>query len=149
MIEFISGSVFRFFWLPLFTVLLTMLIKACSKKESMRFLDKEDFAIGPNLITTSIFILVSKISIVALNIKLQPELLNAGTEIIMRLVVYLVIMLFGLIALMTIVRRFGWERDIITGQNRLKTGAGIVFPDIMGLLYLIMAFTMNIEIPQS
>jgi len=115
----------------------------------MRFLDKEDFAIGPNLITTSIFILVSKISIVALNIKLQPELLNAGTEIIMRLVVYLVIMLFGLIALMTIVRRFGWERDIITGQNRLKTGAGIVFPDIMGLLYLIMAFTMNIEIPQS
>lgn len=25
----------------------------------MRFLDKEDFAIGPNLITTSIFILVS------------------------------------------------------------------------------------------
>lgn len=149
MIEFISGSTFRFFWLPLFTVLLTMLIKACSKKESMRFLDKEDFAIGPNLITTSIFILVSKISIVALNIKMQPNLLDAGTEIIMRLVVYLVIMLVGLIVLMAVVRRFGWSLDRITGQNRLKTGGGILLPDIVGLLYLVMAFTTDIEIPQT
>lgn len=112
----------------------------------MRFLDKEDFAIGPNLITTSIFILVSKISIVAVNIKMQPEIRDAGTEIIMRIVVYLVVFLIGLIVLTAMVRRNGWERNHLTGQNRLKTGTGILLPDIVGLLYLILAFTIDVDI---
>lgn len=145
MIDFFSGSQFRFFWLPLITVVLTILIKAAFKRQTMKFLEKEDFAIGPNLITTSIFIVVSKISIVALNINDQRLTTLSGTEIIMRLVIYLLLMLVGLVILMTIVSRYGWETDMVAHRQCLKTFPGIVLPDIVGLAYLIFAFTMNID----
>ena len=140
MIDFLSGETFRFFWLPLSTVFVTVLLKVVLKNDNDKWLTWNDCAVGPNLITTSIFILLSKASIIAIYSKADE---SKSSEKLVTLFVYLIFLVIGILTLSIIIKRCGWEQDKETDKWQLKRWWGIVFPNLIGILYLIIVYSFN------
>lgn len=146
MISFLSSSTFRFLLLPLFTTILAFMVKLCCKKDNIWLFTREDFSVGPNISSTAIFILMSKCAIVANDAVSANnyELASKSFELVIEMLVILFVFLFGLLGMTILIRRLGWER--INERHRLKIGWGIIFPNLIGIIYLIVAFTKSIKI---
>ncbi|WP_456314157.1 hypothetical protein [Pseudomonas shirazensis] len=129
--EILAHPLFKDFAIPLLSVFLTIAIKVVSRKDSFMEATKEDFAIGFDLAVTSLILLVSFASRIAIEINLENNSNATEYKLKLGLVPWLLFFFtLGLWALSTIVRRFGWEQN----QNKvLKMWWGVIFPNILGL----------------
>ncbi len=142
MVEFISSQLFQYFILPLCTTLLSLIIRISTKKDSGCLFRREDFAIGMDISATAIFIILSKCAIVAGNIVRNPDLVQKGSELLIQMLVVSFVLLMGLMAVTTVVRRLGWEQQ----DSRLKMFWGVIFPNIIGIIYLIIVYSKSIDL---
>jgi len=134
--DLFANPYFKEFIIPLLAVFLTVGVKVVSRKDSFVSLEKDDFAIGFDLIVSSLILLVTYSSKIAID-------LHKGTadnvELCQRKLEYLPWILFfsvfGLWALSTIIRIYGWENN----QSKvLKLWQGIILPTFVGLIALLL-----------
>lgn len=145
MIQILSSPIFQYLILPLLTTLLTIILKIASKNDSLLLFKREDFAVGIDLSATSLLILMSKCAIVAgiLNQNnVDRDVVSNGSELLLEMIIIFIGMFIGLFALTIIVRRIGWHKE----QQRLKIFWGIILPDIIGVIYLIIVYSKSIAI---
>jgi len=133
--ELLLNPYFKEFVIPLLAVFLTIGVKVVSRKDAYMGLEREDFAIGFDLIVSSLILLVTYSSKIAADLHsgqaTNPEMCNEKLEYLPWILFFSV---FGLWGLSTMVRAFGWENN----QNKLRLWPGIVIPTALGLFALLL-----------
>lgn len=133
--EILANPIFKDFFIPLVSVFLTIAVKVVSRKDSFMETTRDDFAIGFDLAVTSLILLVLYASRIAVEVNenISPKI--SVYKLKLEYVPWLLCcFIFGLWALSTIVRRFGWEQN----QTKvLKMWWGVMFPNILGLTALL------------
>ena len=134
---FLESEWFQVVGITLITVFLGVFIKFSSRNDKHNPKLIEDVAIGFELMTTSIVLLLTYLG------KKQVMCTEDVMELYVRADIHreMAVVFFGvcmcilfLIPGFTIVRKYGWQ-----GKNKLNFGIGIVYQNIVGLIYLITA----------
>ncbi|HXS35134.1 MAG TPA: hypothetical protein VN721_00425 [Flavipsychrobacter sp.] len=134
--ETLAHPYFREFIVPLITIFFTIAVKVVSRKDSFIGITRDDFAIGFDLIVTSIILLVTYYSGLATqihnNIANNPELCRQKLEMFPWVLLFSIC---GLWSLSTIVRIYGWQN----GQSKkLRIWPGVILPTFTGIIYLLI-----------
>lgn len=143
MYEFLSSPLFKYFLLPLLTAILTIIIKLSSRPDKYSHLKRDDFAIGINLCVTAMFVNVTKCAIVATNLLniVDPTRIKRYSDLILTLMMWSIGMLFATFVLAYLMRKNAWEYD----SRRQKMVWGIVIPNIVGLIFLVISSAQPIN----
>lgn len=136
MVRFMAATYFLHFTVPLISVIISIFVKYVTKNDNYARFRKEDLAIGLELASIALIILVTDCAAAAAiivqqsapNISLNHKILT-GPWIIL-------LFAFGIWGISTIVRKKGWE-----DQDNLRLFWGILLPDLYGLLTLL--FVVN------
>lgn len=152
MIDFLSSEDFRFLWLPIFTTIMTILVKIFYKDRRMHLVSWNDFAVAPNLMVTAIFIFLIKLSLFALDLKMNPESAKNKMDTYFYKNIVFAWLIAGIVAVTWIMRETGWrqskgkeskedlrESEVDTLRIELKPTA-IILSDIVGAFYIIVAY---------
>lgn len=134
--EILTNTYFKELCIPLISVFLTVAIKVVSRRDSFIQPTRDDFAIGFDLFVTSLILIVTYSSKIAIDIHnnqaTNKEVCQKKLEVLPW------ILLFGIMfvwALSVIVRLYGWQ----TNQSRiLKIWPGIIIPALLGFLALVL-----------
>lgn len=113
MIEFVRTDDFIVAATAVVSIGIGIFVKSASRRDHQKFFLREDFAVGLDLLVTSIIILVTRAS--DLRYSISPW--------------WFVCVFLALGVTSTWVRRRGWSDD-----DRLKLGTGILIPGLFGLL---------------
>lgn len=143
MSEFLSSPLFKYVLLPLLTAILTIFIKLSSRPDRHSYFTREDFSVGINLCVTAIFVIITKCVIVAGNIvgTVGSVKIKHYSDLLLSLTVQSSGMIFFVFVLAYLLRRNAWEHDM----RRIKMGWGVIFPDIVGLLFLVFSSAQPVE----
>lgn len=143
MSEFLSSPFFKYFLLPLLTALLTIFVKLSSRPDRRSYVTREDFAIGINLCVTAIFVIITKCVIVAgtLISVTDPDKIKRYSDLLLTMVVQSTGMIVLLFILAYIMRKLAWDYDF----RGIKMGWGVVIPDIVGLVFLVVSSAQPVE----
>lgn len=143
MYEFLSSDIFKYFILPLSTVVLTAFIKLSSRPDKFLHFTREDFAVGINLCVTAIFVNITKCVIVATNTinETESENIKRYSDLILSLLIWSIGMLISAFVMALLMRIYAWEFD----GRRMKLGWGVLIPDIVGLVFLVISSAQPIE----
>lgn len=140
MIDFsniLSDVYFKNLGIPLISVLLTTSFKVVSRKDSALKVNKNDIAVGINLIIASIIMLINYSVRVAEKVTdlTGYEVIKTSNVLLSMLVL---VMLYTLIAfgLTVYIRMYGWKED---KDSELKSFQGVFIPLFVGGVMLIIA----------
>lgn len=136
--EILLNPYFSDFGIPLLSVLLTMAIKIVSRKDNYMSPQREDFAVGFDLLVTSLILITVFASRAAYLI--ANEQTSNKIELTNKLnLLPWVILLFviGLWSLSTIVRIKGWEINPNNPNPILHKFWGVILPTSIGVIVLL------------
>ena len=133
MFEYLGSPLAKFFFVPLLTAILGLIIKVSSVNDKYPLELSEWFFLGPDMISAG-FLLV----FVELCNAIQRNL-EDGTQEFTGIIVSLLLCVASLIVMPLVIRKLGCK-DIPTAGFRHKIWWGIVLPDLwgVGLLYGIL-----------
>lgn len=135
MIEFLSSSLAKFFFVPLITIIVGLFIKVSSVNDKYKTDTKEWFFLGPDLISAGLLIVFVELCN-SLQLSNAVEGNNSG-------VVSALVLCFLSILLMPFwIRKTGYEEQPIMHGFSHHFWRGIIIPDIWGLavLFFILKF---------
>ncbi len=112
MLVLLANTYFKFLVIPFVTTFLVIFVRSASRSDNQRFFMKEDFAFGLEMSVTAILLLLSNCVNIACKGVSDPDLISSATERLLSLSITASILIFGLWAMSTIVRRIGWEKEI-------------------------------------
>lgn len=136
MADFIASGFFRYFVVPLAAVVLSIFVKKVSQNDKYSTFSKEDFAVGLELALTALLLFIGYSVSLAQRISGRvsgsdslPDNLDERFVLIPWIVLVFV---FGLWAMSTLVRKFGWR-----SRDEMNWACGVILPLIWGLLTLV------------
>lgn len=135
--EILSDVYFKNLGIPLLSVILTTSFKVVSRKDNELKVNKNDIAVGINLIIASIIMLINYSVRVAEKVKgLNSEEVIKNSNVLLSMLV--LVLLYTLIAfgLTVYIRIYGWKKD---KENELKSIEGVVIPLFVGGIMLVIA----------
>lgn len=135
--EILSDVYFKNLGIPLLSVILTTSFKVVSRKDNALKVNKNDMAVGINLIIASIIMLVNYSVRVAEKVKgLNSDEVIKNSNVLLSMLV--LVLLYTLIAfgLTVYIRIYGWKED---KESELKSFQGVVVPLFVGGIMLIIA----------
>ena len=145
MLNFLISNTFQCIVMPLFTTLLTIGIRIISRPDRIPAFDRNTFNVGINLCVTASFILASKSIMLAKAMLVETIPIAIGMDILLRFCVQFFLMVIGMFALGYYIRKYGWERFNYEYHPVVNTLKGVVIPDIVGILYLVLVFNQEVE----
>lgn len=143
--KFFISKAFLYFFLPLFTVALNVFIKIVSRNEKCPIFQKDDIAVGLEVATSALIILLTYCVTIAsqITLHLPPGLLSELQEKMVAAPYRIIFLILGLWGTSTIVRFFGWKIKKVSSsifddyiEIELKWFIGIILPFIYGILSL-------------
>ncbi len=137
--ELLVNPYFSDFAIPLVSVFLTMGIKIVSRKDSHMKPQREDFAIGFDLLVTSLILIAVFASRAAYLVtkQLGPNLESIKQKLELFPWIILLFVL-GLWSLSTLVRIKGWENSSDSSTPILNKTWGVGLPTIIGIIALLV-----------
>jgi formate hydrogenlyase subunit 3/multisubunit Na+/H+ antiporter MnhD subunit len=135
--EILSDVYFKNLGIPLLSVILTTSFKVVSRKDNALKVNKNDIAIGINLIIASIIMLINYSVRVAEKIKgLNGDEVIKNSNVLLSMLV--LVLLYTLIAfgLTVYIRIYGWKED---KESELKSFQGVFIPLFVGGIMLVIA----------
>jgi len=130
--KFLAQPLFLFFFVPLITVVLTILLKLVCRNDKNFRPKKEDFAVGLDIAVIALVFLIKESANLAHQIMIQTT--PAPTATVDKLIVAPWIMLawvIGILGVALVVRYRGYK-----DSGELNIWCGIVAPDIVGIAFL-------------
>lgn len=136
MYEVLGSGYFKDFIVPLVSVFLTIAIKVVSRRDLFISPTRDDFAIGFDLLTTSLILLVMYSSKLAIDLQskgsLNAEFCQKKLQILPWIITLAILFVWGL---SSVVRIWGWQNN----QNRiLKLWPGVIIPLMIGVAALLL-----------
>jgi hypothetical protein len=135
--EILSDVYFKNLGIPLLSVILTTSFKVVSRKDNALKVNKNDIAIGINLIIASIIMLINYSVRVAEKVKgLNGDEVIKNSNVLLSMLV--LVLLYTLIAfgLTVYIRIYGWKED---KESELKSFQGVFIPLFVGGIMLVIA----------
>ncbi|GAB3910463.1 hypothetical protein GCM10028803_50360 [Larkinella knui] len=134
--DFIASSFFKEFFIPMLSVFLTGAVKVVSRRDGQFGITREDYAIGIDLVVTSLVLLTTYASRIANDVRRSNPAVDLFKcrERLEMLPWLLIFYILGLWALSTIVRIKGWESS---PSNRIHRTWGVWIPTIIGIILLL------------
>lgn len=135
--EILSNVYFKNLGIPLLSVILTTSFKVVSRKDNALKVNKNDIAVGINLIIASIIMLINYSVRVAEKVKdLNGEEVVKNSNVLLSMLV--LVLLYTLIAfgLTVYIRIYGWKID---KESELKSFQGVFVPLFVGGIMLVIA----------
>lgn len=137
--EILLNPYFSDFVVPLFSVFLTSGIKIVSRKDNYMSFQREDFAIGFDLLVTSLILIVVFASqtsyLIYQNQVSNIEELKTKLELFPWIILLFII---GLWSLSTVVRLKGWEQTNNSINPVLHKFWGVGLPTVIGIIALLI-----------
>lgn len=139
--SFFSSETFRYFVVPLLTVLLSVFVKTASRNDQYKGFKKEDLAVGLQMALASLIALIAYTASISGQF-LGSHSVGSGTvdsaipSAADKLVAspwLIASFAIGLWGVSTLVRKMGWKNE-----DELAWGFGIVFPFVYGVLTLLV-----------
>ncbi len=134
--EILANSYFKDFIIPLLAVFITIGVKVVSRRDTFMQMSRDDFAIGFDLVVSSLILLATYSSKIAIelheNKAVNPELCKSKLEYLPWILFFAVLGLWGL---STFVRKYGW---INNSSQTLRMWPGVIIPLILGLVALLL-----------
>ena len=138
---FLTSETFRYFVVPLVTVLLSVFVKTASRNDQYKGFKKEDLAVGLEIALASLIALITQTASVSGQLLRfdtntggtgQPTIYPVADKQIASpwLIASFAIGLWGI---STLVRKVGWKNE-----DELTWWFGIVFPFVYGVLTLLV-----------
>lgn len=117
------------------SIFLTVAVKVVSRRDNFLAIEREDFAIGFDLIVTSLILIVAYGTRTAclLGNKLTEEEMSSLKNKFEYLPWVILLYVIALWALSTVVRVKGWENN----QRTMHKFWGVAFPTILGVIALL------------
>ena len=142
--EIINSDWFQILGVSIISTLLGIFLKYVSRNDIHgKNFKKEDLAIGLEMMITALILLITN-SVNQFNKLSDPAITEATKQLIreQEMIVpwMIVVFLIGLWGTSTVVRKVGWEKE-----EELKIGWGIVFPNLIGIAFLVFVFTWIIK----
>lgn len=135
--EILSNVYFKNLGIPLLSVILTTSFKVVSRKDNALKVNKNDIAVGINLIIASIIMLINYSVRVAEKVKeLNGDEVVKNSNVLLSMLV--LVLLYTLIAfgLTVYIRIYGWKED---KESELKSFQGVFVPLFVGGIMLVIA----------
>lgn len=135
--EILSNVYFKNLGIPLLSVLLTTSFKVVSRKDNALKVNKNDIAVGINLIIASIIMLINYSVRVAEKVKdLNGDEVVKNSNVLLSMLV--LVLLYTLIAfgLTVYIRIYGWKEE---KESELKSFQGVFVPLFVGGIMLVIA----------
>jgi membrane protease YdiL (CAAX protease family) len=135
--EILSNVYFKNLGIPLLSVILTTSFKVVSRKDNALKVNKNDIAVGINLIIASIIMIINYSVRVAEKVKgLNSAEVLKNSNVLLSMIV--LVLLYALIAfaLTTYIRIYGWEEE---KESELKSFQGVFVPLFVGGIMLVIA----------
>jgi formate hydrogenlyase subunit 3/multisubunit Na+/H+ antiporter MnhD subunit len=135
--EILSDVYFKNLGIPLLSVILTTSFKVVSRKDNALKVNKNDIAVGINLIIASIIMLINYSVRVAEKVKgLNGDEVIKSSNVLLSMLV--LVLLYTLIAfgLTVYIRIYGWKED---KESELKSFQGVFVPLFVGGIMLVIA----------
>ncbi len=135
--EILSDVYFKNLGIPLLSVILTTSFKVVSRKDNALKVNKNEIAVGINLIIASIIMLINYSVRVAEKVKgLNGEEVIKNSNVLLSMLV--LVLLYTLIAfgLTVYIRIYGWRED---KESELKSFQGVFVPLFVGGIMLVIA----------
>jgi formate hydrogenlyase subunit 3/multisubunit Na+/H+ antiporter MnhD subunit len=135
--EILSDVYFKNLGIPLLSVILTTSFKVVSRKDNALKVNKNDIAVGINLIIASIIMLINYSVRVAEKVKgLNGDEVIKNSNVLLSMLV--LVLLYTLIAfgLTVYIRIYGWRED---KESELKSVQGVFVPLFVGGIMLVIA----------
>jgi hypothetical protein len=135
--EILSDVYFKNLGIPLLSVILTTSFKVVSRKDNALKVNKNDIAVGINLIIASIIMLINYSVRVAEKVKgLNGDEVIKNSNVLLSMLV--LVLLYTLIAfgLTVYIRIYGWKED---KESELKSFQGVFVPLFVGGIMLVIA----------
>lgn len=135
--EILSDVYFKNLGIPLLSVILTTSFKVVSRKDNALKVNKNDIAVGINLIIASIIMLINYSVRVAEKVKgLNGDEVIKNSNVLLSMLV--LVLLYTLIAfgLTVYIRIYGWRED---KESELKSFQGVFVPLFVGGIMLVIA----------
>lgn len=132
MIKLLTSSSFKFFIIPLVTILLTIFVKFVSRNDRFSNIKKEDFAFGIDIsVTALILYAMDNVTFASKIVKPNMAEIDLFKNKMLLIPWIILIFIFALWIMSTMIRKFGWEND-----NELHLTWGVVVPDAIGVSLL-------------
>lgn len=138
-IEVLTSSWTRYLALPVLTVLSGIFIKWNARKEQWDPFSRDDFAVGLELMATSVLLMFSSITEQAI-----PATSASGGQVpaktldhILLQVVVAGAILVAIVIATFVVRRWGWEK-----KGRRSLWWGLIVPDVLGVASLLTVLAL-------
>lgn len=136
--EFLLNPYFSDFGVPLVSVLLTMGIKIVSRKDNFMTPQREDFAVGFDLLVTSLILITVFASRAAYLIHNDKVSNNSDLKTKLELLPWIILsFVLGLWSLSIMVRIKGWETSN-TPSPILHKFWGVFLPTSIGIIALLL-----------
>ncbi|TAL67053.1 MAG: hypothetical protein EPN82_15890 [Bacteroidetes bacterium] len=153
LIDLIFSDQFRYIAFPIGTIIISIFMKLNSRKDRDKFIKKEDFFIGLNIIITSIVLLFTYSLDILKKLKyyiIYSEYNKINSEKIINIIIIISILLpilyiGGLFIVSFFIRKKGWNKinnDLNNDINYEINNYGIIIPNIIGFLYLLLTFIL-------
>lgn len=145
MINFLTSQFSQCIMLPVMTTALTIFLRSICRPDRIGSVDRNTFNVGFNLCVTAIFLLASKC--IYLSDLIVNDMIGkiVGIDALITYGVVCFAMVIGAIIVAYVVRKNGWEYMRINGQHTPSIFWGIVFPDTVGIVYLILVFNLTLK----
>lgn len=135
--EILSNVYFKNLGIPLLSVVLTMSLKVVSRKDNALKFNKNDIAVGINLIMASIIMLINYSVRVAEKVKdLNGDEVIKNSNVLLSMIVLVLLYALSAFSLTVYIRRYGWKKD---KDNELKLFQGVIVPLFVGGIMLVIA----------
>ncbi len=135
--EILSNVYFKNLAIPLLSVILTTSFKVVSRKDDALKVNKNDIAVGINLIIASIIMLINYSVRVAENVKdLKGVDIVRNSNVLLSMLVLVLLYTLIAFALTVYIRIYGWKED---KESELKSLQGVFIPLVVGGIMLVIA----------
>lgn len=135
--EILSNVYFKNLGIPLLSVILTTSFKVVSRKDNALKVNKNDIAVGINLIIASIIMLINYSVRVAEKVKgLNGDEVVKNSNVLLSMIVLVLLYTLIAFALTTYIRIYGWKEE---KESELKSFQGVFVPLFVGGIMLIIA----------
>lgn len=131
--DLLASPYFKDFAIPLLSVILTVILKMSSRKDTNFGFSRDDFAIGFDLSVTALVLAVAKISDIALKSK-TITLTDNEKHTLENLPWFILALCFSMYCLAMIIRKVGWNTS--TPPVQKKWSVFLLFISGVGVLYL-------------
>ncbi|WP_288983699.1 hypothetical protein [uncultured Flavobacterium sp.] len=136
--EILSNVYFKNLGIPLLSVILTTSFKVVSRKDNALKVNKNDIAVGINLIIASIIMLINYSVRVAEKVKglNSDEVVKNFNVVLLNMIILVLLYTLIAFALTTYIRIYGWKEE---KESELKSFQGVFVPLFVGGIMLIIA----------